>query len=255
MSGFSTDWLNLREPADHAARDPDLLRRAADYVNAASAPVVVDLGCGTGSTVRALGPLLHGARWRLVDHDDTLLAEARVRCGAGVETVAADLVKLDGLPLGGARLVTASALFDLVSQDWLERLAAVLARQGTALYAALSYDGRMAFTPGHALDDAVLAAFNRHQRTGKGFGPALGPDAGIRLGDVMHSHGYEVRVAASDWKLGEASAALAKHLLDGVATATVEAGLEPVQARHWRAARMKPTGVTVGHVDVLALPG
>ncbi len=54
---------------------------------------------------------------------------------------------LDALPLDGARLVTASALCDLVSRDWLEALADRLAARGPAFYAALSYDGAMAWTP------------------------------------------------------------------------------------------------------------
>ena len=45
--GFSADWLALREPADHAARDGDLLAAAAQVAGA----VIVDLGCGTGSTL------------------------------------------------------------------------------------------------------------------------------------------------------------------------------------------------------------
>ena len=50
---FSAEWLALREPADRAARDAGLLRRAA--AAAGPAPVIMDLGCGSGATV-------HGGR-------------------------------------------------------------------------------------------------------------------------------------------------------------------------------------------------
>ena len=57
MSGFSTDWLDLREDADRRARDRQLLVRARQWLHrdvpATQAPVVVDLGAGTGSTLRA----------------------------------------------------------------------------------------------------------------------------------------------------------------------------------------------------------
>ncbi|WP_370582807.1 methyltransferase domain-containing protein [Paracoccus sp. NBH48] len=40
-------------------------------------PVVLDLGCGTGSTLRTLGPHLpDNARWHLVDNDPALLERA-----------------------------------------------------------------------------------------------------------------------------------------------------------------------------------
>ena len=73
--GFAADWLALREPADRAARDEALARRAA--AAAGPDPLIVDLGCGTGATWRALSPYLpKGARWRFVDKDPELLAKA-----------------------------------------------------------------------------------------------------------------------------------------------------------------------------------
>ena len=69
---FSADWLALREPADSGARDEKLMSLA---VSAAGAkPVIMDLGCGTGSTIRALKQQLpSNTEWRLVDNDPALL--------------------------------------------------------------------------------------------------------------------------------------------------------------------------------------
>src|SRR5882757_1641251 len=77
MSGFSADWLALREPYDLRARNPAVL----DAVAAALAPHalvrVVDLACGTGSTLRALGPRLPARQdWKLMDNDRGLLERA-----------------------------------------------------------------------------------------------------------------------------------------------------------------------------------
>ena len=172
--GFSADWLALRDPADRAARDAALAQRAARA--AGPAPVILDLGCGTGATWRVLSPLLpKGARWRFVDNDPELLKVAAVAAGDGAEVVEADLGDLDTLPLDGATLVTASALLDLMPSSWVTGF---VARLGVPFYAALSYDGRMDWTPEDPRDGAVTAAFNRHQRSDKGLGPALGPDAG-----------------------------------------------------------------------------
>ncbi len=239
---FDATWLDLREPADHAARDTALLIAARAYLGPG---LGVDLGCGTGSTVRAFG----GGRWRLVDLDPDLLAFAAKRC-PGAEMVTADLGDVDGLPVADARLVTASALFDLVSRDWLEAFADRMAEGRLGVYAALSYDGVMTWVPARPDDAAVTAAFNAHQGGDKGFGPALGPAAGPALAEAFGARGYVVRMAESPWRLGPGQRALAEALVEGIADA---AG-----APAWGQARRAASAVSacsIGHWDVLALPG
>lgn len=256
MSGFQSSWLDLREPADRAARDPALLRQAVAHANETAAPLIVDLGCGTGSTARAMAAGLRAdARWRLVDHDEALLAIARDRLGPSAETIAADLSDLGALPLEGARLVTASALFDLVSADWIDGFADRLAASGAALYAALSYDGRTEWAPAHPADAEILAAFNRHQHGDKGFGAALGPDAAARLADALRSHGYVVETARSDWRLDPGEAALAGALAEGIAGAATEAGVGRDLVSDWAGFRSSQSGrgrAVVGHLDLFA---
>lgn len=242
---FPAAWLDLREPADRVARDPALLASAAAHLGNGWA---VDLGCGTGATARAFGP---GARWRLVDRDEGLLAEARARL-PDARVHALDLGALDALPLDGARLVTASALLDLMPEDWILALADRLAAAELGVYAALTYDGALAWDPPAAGDAGVRTAFNAHQRRDKGLGPALGPDAAPAFAAAMRDRGYSVRVAASSWVLGPG--ALRDELEAGLAVAAVETGYD---AAPWTLARRASSGagsVTVGHVDVLALP-
>lgn len=249
--GFSADWLALRDPADRAARDAALLRRAAQA--AGPAPVILDLGCGTGATWRALAPLLpSGTRWRFVDNDPALLAVAGAAAGPAAEVIRADLGDLDALPLAGATLVTASALLDLVSADWV---AGLVNRLGVPFYAALSYDGRMEWTPDHPQDAAVTDGFNRHQHGDKGFGPALGPDAVPRAAALFAQAGFEVLQADSPWRLGPDMAALQRDLTRGIADAAAEAGV--AGASDWGRARQDSAGAAsclVGHLDLLAIP-
>ncbi len=250
--GFSADWLALREPADHAARDAGLLRQAA--AAAGPAPVILDLGCGTGSTVRALSPHLpEGARWRLVDNDPELLERAASAAGAHAQTYRLDLADLEALPLEGVTLVTASALLDLMPEAWVRNLAA---RLGVPFYAALSYDGRMSWRPADPRDEAITHAFNRHQRSDKGMGAALGPDAAPVAATIFADAGFDVLRAPSDWQLGTGSAPLQAELLAGIAAAAAEVG--DSQAEAWGAARIKAAPDTlcqIGHGDMLALPG
>lgn len=248
--GFSADWLALREPADHAARDGGLMARAAALAGAR--PVVVDLGAGTGSTRRAFGGALpEGAVWRMVEGDAELLA----RCEG--ERHLMDLRDLVALPLAGATLVTASALLDLVSEEWVAGLVEVLAARRLPFLAALSYDGRMAWSPEDGGDAGVTAAFNRHQRGDKGFGPALGPDAVPRAAEMFRAAGYRVRLADSPWRIGADQAELGAALLDGIAAAAAEAGVAADEAARWRAARramLSQGEMVIGHLDLLAVP-
>src|SRR5690349_22155486 len=126
MSGFSAEWLALREPFDGQARNTTV-RGAVIAALAGLDPVnIVDLACGTGSMLRATAPLLPARQtWRLVDNDLSLLARAadsarpaRTQATAVPIDLAHDLeAALDG----AIDLVTAEALLDLVSDPWLER--------------------------------------------------------------------------------------------------------------------------------------
>ncbi|HWL58637.1 MAG TPA: class I SAM-dependent methyltransferase [Paracoccus sp. (in: a-proteobacteria)] len=248
--GFPATWLHLREPADRLSRDAGLMRAAAEA--AGPYPVVADLGCGTGATMRAMAPdMPPDAQWRLIDRDPDLLA--RIAPKAAVTRHEVDLADLNHLPLSGASLVTASALLDLMPADW----AAELARQlgPCPFYAALTYDGTMEWQPPLAADADVTLAFNAHQRGDKGLGPAMGPDAPALTTRIFEAAGYDVQLAPSPWHLGPREADLQRALLEGIATAADEAGCEGT--REWLAARISAipeARCRIGHADLLARP-
>lgn len=54
MSGFSAEWLTLREPYDLNARNPTVIDAVAAALEPLSSVRIVDLASGTGSTIRAL---------------------------------------------------------------------------------------------------------------------------------------------------------------------------------------------------------
>ncbi len=257
MSGFSAEWLALREPADARARDPGLLRAAAAF---AGAGLVVDLGCGTGSMMRALRPHLAArARFRLVDDAPDLLAAVAV-ADPSVDLVRADL-SVDLGAVAGARLVTASALLDLVSAGWLDRLVAAVTAERAGFYAPLNYDGRAIWSPPLSGDAPVLAGFNRHQRGDKGFGPALGASAAAEAAARFARAGYRVETAQSPWRFEPArieDAQIVRAVAYGMqdAARAIDAG-SAAAFDAWLAARMEAAGDTtlvVGHTDLLALP-
>lgn len=293
MAGFSTDWLGLREPADTAARSGVLVASVAAFASDAKSMTMLDLGAGTGSTLRALAPHLPTTqRWVLVDHDASLVAAGRKilatwaattygsagaegfpapaaaspATGAGLSLLIggrpvdvswrqADLADADWAALlEGVDLVTASALFDLVSAAFIERFADAAASVGAAVYVALDVDGTSTWSPPHPDDAAVAEAFRRHQGIDKGFGPALGPEASTVLATALAARGYDVRTEKSPWRLGPDQAALIAELAAGWAGAARAAGLEAAVVDRWHAARRTASGCVIGHTDLFATP-
>lgn len=266
MSSFSITWLDLRENADFAARDKSLASQALDWLGQATDPIspdriIVDLGAGTGATLRALTKL--GASnlvWRLVDVDGKLLDEALRRHGKNylIEDYQADLNVIGELPLTGAHIITASALMDLVSAEFIDTLIDRISARKTAVYCALNYDGTTHWTPAHPLDEKILAAFNRDQRKDKGFGPALGPDCTSHLTKTLENKGYAVTIAQSPWQLTASNAQLLEELINGIAAAVNEGyGLEANEINEWkhfRITNIEKGNCTIGHYDLLALP-
>jgi hypothetical protein len=265
MSGFSAAWLALREPYDVAARNATVLDAVATHFIEQPSIAVVDLACGTGATLRAIGPHLPLRQsWRLVDNDLGLLARASALGRPPHVTVATkpiDLVRdLEFALQSPLDLIATSALLDLVSAEWLDRLIVEAAARRLPVYAALSYDGRTTPEPDCVLDIEVLAGFDVHQRTDKGFGPALGPAAAARAIERFEQLGYTVVQGRSDWVFGPDDRTIQDQLLAGWAeVAALTTGLSPDAIERWLAQRRAHLAegrarLRVGHVDFFARP-
>ena len=260
MSGFSAAWLALREPHDRRARNAEVLDAVVAAFASHISLNVADIGCGTGSTYRALSPRLPPTqRWRLYDNDLSLLA--RANGPANVTTVPLDLAHdLEAALDGAVDLVTTSALLDLVSPAWLERFATEAAARRLPVYAALSYDGRAKLDPADALDVKIVAAVNAHQRTDKGFGRALGPAAARAAIEQFERLDYVVVQGVSDWVFQPPDREIQAEILSGWAAAARETGDLPLgDVIGWLTRRRELVSqgrstIRVGHVDFFARP-
>ncbi len=256
---IAADWLALRRTADTSARDRAawLLTEALDRSKPADLPVTIfDVGAGTGANQSYLAPRLGvAARWVLLDHDADLLSAPD---HGDAERVVGGIGDLDRLVAGasGQRLVTCSALLDLLTAAELEALVAVLVGHRTRGLFSLTVDGSFRLDPPHPDDDMMAAAFNDHQaRDGR-----PGPLAGPYLAAHCEKLGLSVSSAQTPWLLDSESAALVQRLLVDRAEAVVE--MRPQlrdDASRWLDSRLislqqHDLKVQVGHVDLLVTP-
>jgi hypothetical protein len=265
MGEFSAEWLALREPADHRARSTRLTREIASRLADRRQVRVLDLAAGTGSNLRYLARYLPPVQhWRMVDRDPALLA--RVRKPAMWAIVASVHLQPRDLSAPGVladvvrntSLVTASALLDLVSDRWLGVLAERCRAVRAAALFALTYDGRILCTPPEPDDESVRRYVNQHQRTDKGFGSALGPDATDYADGCFAQLGFTVERDRTNWTLGAGDSELQRQLIDGWASAAVEMAPESSSLIDvWRVRRLAHVAagrstIVVGHEDLAA---
>ncbi len=264
MSGFSADWLRLREPVDLAARNG----QAEDAFLSAlpKGPVrLMDLASGAGSTVAALSGRLEAHQdWLLTDNDPALLEVSRQRFSRfGPGTVVCRQVDLSGdlasLPFANVDGVTTSAFLDLVTRPFLEQLVGLVTAARLPFLASLTYDGRASCTPADPFDEDIRQAMNAHQKTDKGFGAALGPDAAAAAEALFEAAGYRVVSGHSDWHAGRDAQAFQRELISGWVSAGADMGLDPERLSGWLAKRTEQIAegalaIEVGHRDLAAIP-
>lgn len=273
-------WLKRRAERREERREERRGKRREEQSAGDDAEMlrIVDLGSGAGSNGLYLRDRLRGLQhWTLLDQDAFLLAEARARLSSGpasepasepaketflIETCkcSLDADNLADLIPAGTHLITASALIDLMSANWLDALADTAKARHAAIYIVLSYAGEFQLRPQLEGDDLIRSLVNDHQHGDKGSGAALGPEATDYLKDRLQARGYEVAVESSPWSLDSADRALQAALICGWCEAAMEqAPTGRAQIEHWQSLRLRQaeTGqlkVQVAHHDLFARP-
>jgi hypothetical protein len=290
MSGFSAEWLALREPVDHRSRNLALQAQVIQFLGQIKAIDpgsihITDLGSGTGSNLRALAPHFGLKQsWTLVDYDADLLRSARASLIAWADSVVSTNESKSTLTVSGliqplmimknsntiaiefrcadlvhdyqaildepADLITAAAFFDLVAEPWLAQFCAALTQP---LYTVLTYDGIEKWSPPEAIDADVLRTFHAHQSNDKGFGAAVGPSGGEHLQSLLQTQGFTTVCAPSPWVMDYHDRALIEQLAIGTARAVREIATLPNAAvNQWEHTRRNAMQCEIGHVDLFA---
>jgi hypothetical protein len=220
---------------------------------------IIDLAAGTGANQRWLAPRLpFKQRWIHLDHDPVIsrwlpLSADTMIIDAGVETL--------GQVLAGRstdqRLVTCSALLDVLAMDQLDAVCrAVIDNQVPTLF-SLTVTGTLSLTPADARDQLLEDAFNDHQRRGG----RAGPDAATLAVNALCAGGFTVRTQETTWQLSASSeSAFIRQLLQERLDAVVaqDSTLAAISAA-WLELRRSQLAlgilrIEVGHLDILALP-
>ena len=265
----SPEWLDLREPADAAARAPELVHRLARHLPSDGDLVIHDLGGGSGAMGRWLAPRLRGPQhWVIHDRDPDLLelalsnppAAAADGAAVTVETRRSDITRLAPGELTGAGLIVASALLDMLTARELAGMLGACTRAGCPALLAMTVAGRVALTPGEPLDARLASAFDAHQRRTTQAGRLLGPDAVAVAVDELRESGAEVLVRPSPWRLDAVHAELTAAWFGGwVAAACEQEPALAAEAAAYRERRLAQAAagellITVDHADLLVLP-
>jgi hypothetical protein len=239
---------------------PELINYLIEFRGIDGVLEIIDLGAGTGANQRWLAPRLpFQQRWIHLDHDpaisrslpqpgDTMIIDSSVE----------SLGRLLADGSGAHRLVTCSALLDVLTTAQLDAVCeAVIDNQVPALF-SLSVTGAQSVSPVDPHDQRLLDAFNDHQRRAG----RAGPEAATQASDALRAGGFGVRTQETPWQLSASgdSAFVAQLLQERLDAAVAQNPALAVMAKAWFELRrtqleLGALRIEVGHRDILALPG
>jgi hypothetical protein len=259
-------WLAARVAADTAARAatlntllPELINYLIETSDHQSGIEIIDLGAGTGANQRWLARRLpFRQRWIHLDHDPIIsqslpLPDDTMIINEGVEALPQ---LLDG-SAGHRRLVTCSALLDVLTTAQLDAVCrAVIDNQVPALF-SLTVSGTLAVVPSDPDDQPLLDAFNDHQRRA---GHA-GPEATSLASNSLRAAGFRVLCEQTPWQLTASSGqAFVDQVLQERLNAAVaqDPALAPTAVAWLELRRVQLAlgvlRIELGHCDILTLP-
>ena len=219
--------------------------------------------------MRWLAPVLPGPQtWVLHDWNANLVERAanrvvpldRERRPVSVRARNGELAHLDPDDLDGASLVTASALLDVLTSEEIRAVARACVGVGCPVLLSLSVTGEVRLEPRDPRDDGFEAAFNAHQQRRVGGRRLVGPSGVALMRRLFLDAGWNVRPAATFWRLGDHDPRLLSQWFDGWFDAALEERADlRVDGAGYRALRTAQLrrgalSAVVVHTDLLAWP-
>ena len=226
-NSFETNWLDRRYHYDNAARDKNVEKACLNHLKNKSSVTILDIGSGTGSNcLYFLEKMPAVQNWIFVEHDERLSKYAFNRIkkhvpklGYALKVAPQKLVlqkenrqveityitdsfmDLDKkVDLSKVDLVTAGAVFDLLSFKQFVDIASPILENEIALLATMNY-AEMNFSPSEASDVLFIEKYEKHMSRKQDFGKAMGKDCSRSMVKFFRKHQKEVFYGASVWKL------------------------------------------------------
>tara|TARA_B100000900_G_scaffold154893_1_gene131547 strand:+ start:1629 stop:2501 length:873 start_codon:yes stop_codon:yes gene_type:complete len=156
-------------------------------------------------------------------------------------------------------IISYSAALDLMSKSSIIK-AIKRVNNLNAIYFSLCFNGIVKWTPTNTFDKYILSFFNKHQRTDKGFGEALGPESIDFVNRYSIKQGMKVTTKHSPWiinnKTNQDKIFMNRYLLDIKKALFHMEGIDRNILRNWykdkkRDIEKKSIKLYVGHQDIL----
>lgn len=276
----------MRHIYDAKARNKDVQRQAVDLLNKKHILHILDVGAGLGANVRYYAPLFPCHQdWTLVEQDKHLAQEALTelcgwaegngwmisRAAKRIRLVKADqmiivrviitsfLTQPFPTELGRLDLVTANAVFDLISETQFLGFARQLAGLRVPLLATLNYTG-MSIIPTEEDDLMSISLFEKHMTRRQGFGRAMGSGCAPKMISILEDLGYTVVTGQSLWQMTNHDSRMLRFLLRFIEKAVPEVLSTQAKRKRfeiWISNKRKQETkgnltLTIHHIDLLA---
>lgn len=236
---FTIDWLSERFRFDCLARNKKVEQSCINYFQGQPVLSIVDIGAGHGSNFFYLFPkFTQHQNWTLVELNADLLEAALTRMAQfakankypckrtgqtiifkagnkeirirGIHASFMDLKQL--IRLEATDLVTAGAVFDLLSITLFEQLAQQLINSNTPLLSTINYNG-MAFSPQAEKDAYFIQLYGAHMQREQSFGNSMGPECTSLMLAFFERNNISVKVGESNWEITPGDVKMHHHLL------------------------------------------
>ncbi|MEK6476597.1 hypothetical protein WJR50_03645 [Catalinimonas sp. 4WD22] len=281
-------WLDHRYACDAEARNANIEKKFLEFFSEKDTLSIVDAGCGTGSNFQYyFEKLPNHQEWVFLDCENSLLEACRaklhnfakknhyqykeqngsisIKAGrkqANIRTVDGELAEVEKhTDLKETNVITANALFDLLSYDQFDTFACKLSAYNVCLMATLNYY-ETSFLPFSEDDGRFVRYFHTHMTRPQKFGAAMGPNCTEEMLDLLTEHQMMIEQEGSQWHLKRYDTTMHHYLLHFFEHAVRDLNLsdtEVTELEVWLENKKKMSQdhkleIIVDHSDIFAYP-
>lgn len=239
-TNFTIQWLKDRFPYDSVARNKRVEQSCLDYYRDRKNISLLDIGSGTGaSCIYFMEKWSASQIWTLVELNPALAAASIERIedyaaqngyvtqrGAQqlflqkeqkfvtVNVLQKSFLELDDfIDWGSIDLVTATAVFDLLSKEMFADFIQPLIAHKIPLLATINYE-RMIITPDDYKSDLFSELYTAHMKRPQTFGVSMGGDSAYEMYQVFRNNGLSYKAGQSHWFIHQEDELMITYLLD-----------------------------------------